>query len=657
MRTKAPHRKSRNGCLRCKARRVKCDQRAPACSRCVDRGLQCPGYSLNIRWDPRSQLQTPSSSTADRTRAGPTQTIDLFSDINSFQPSVDHQGDVLPAIDPWIPEPASISDWSLSLGELLPSTTAQVGFASLASIAPSYFPPVAMEEPTMFTNVSMPFPPNLTNPLLDFPRHQQMGLLPDDSGTNLSVETPNQAMNAWDKWRFNYPQSGSDTQHPDSQKFGAITAISHSPEITHLPTVLSDYFFKEVIKLYSVWDNQSNQLRILAGSFWQSSGVLYHTMQSMAAALLAKSFPNLRAIAIGERQMGLECLRSGNDTDEDRLIGSILLGHTASWIKPHELSHENFENSLEMLHAWASKTHDHSRLSFFGGAVDYWAMLLSFVSEPRKNHNFLRHSVVEAGPSRADGLINPHPFIGTSGSIVQVLTELGTLIFKYRKRVSEIDFISEKDLESFRKSIQEARQLERRLLAFRPLLPKSVQDPGDQTTSPAHFVKIDEGLRCTGLLQLYRVFPDLLNDRYQRWDSAALLQPRPALKTPSREERNTWLTMLALHILNINRGIPFESRTRCMQPFMFVAASCELRIDLDGGNEASGMDSNCISIQISQARDFVRSRMVAYLHVFPLQKVETIFQLIQSIWSEIDNGREVFWLDLCKKLKLGTLMG
>ncbi|VUC26934.1 unnamed protein product [Clonostachys rosea] len=560
-------------------------------------------------------------------------------------------------MDPWIPDQAPSADWPFSLGELPLSTSAQVDFAPLVPFVPFYFPPVASEEPTMTANGSVQFSSNLINPPLDFPQHLQMGQILDESETNLDVETPNRVTEAWGRWSLDHLQSGLDTQHLDTQKLGSITTFSHSPEITHLPTVLSDYFFKEVIKLYSVWDNHSNQLRILAGSFWQSSGVLYHTMQSMAAALLTKSFPNLRAIAIGERQMGLECLRSGNDTDEDRLIGSILLGHTASWIKPHELSHENFEDSLTMLHAWASKTHDHSRLSFFGGAVDYWGMLLSFVSEPRTNHDFLRHSVVEAGPSRADGMINPHPFIGTSGSIIQILTELGTLIFRYRKRVSEIDFISEADLEFFRKSIQDARQLERRLLAFRTLLPRSVQDPGDQTTSPAHFVKIDEGLRCTGLLQLYRVFPDLLNDRYQPWDTDALLQPHPALKTPSREERNTWLTMLALHILNINREIPFESRTRCMQPFMFVAASCELRMDPDGGSEASSIDRNYSSIQISQARDFVRSRMSAYLHVFPLQKVEKMFQLIQSIWSEIDNGREVFWLDVCKKLKLGTLMG
>ncbi|KAM6505357.1 hypothetical protein FSOLCH5_014581 [Fusarium solani] len=245
----------------------------------------------------------------------------------------------------------------------------------------------------------------------------------------------------------------------------------------------------------------------------------------------------MHAIATRERQLGLQWLKSGNDHDEDKMMGAILLGHTASWVNPHDLTHENFDNALVMLHTWASKTQDHSRLSFFGGAFDYWAMLLSFVSETNLDRNYLRHSIAEAGPSNANELIKPHSFIGTSGKIIQILTEVGSLIFKYRKRVAEIDFLCEGDLDSFRNSIREARQLERRLLTFEPLVSTSICDPGDQVTSTVHFVKIDEALRCTGLLQLYRVFPDLLQDRYRPWDRDTLLQPQPPSKSPSREER------------------------------------------------------------------------------------------------------------------------
>ena len=35
------HTKSRNGCFNCKKRRIKCDEAAPACSHCWEKGLQC----------------------------------------------------------------------------------------------------------------------------------------------------------------------------------------------------------------------------------------------------------------------------------------------------------------------------------------------------------------------------------------------------------------------------------------------------------------------------------------------------------------------------------------------------------------------------------------------------------------------------------------
>ncbi|KAI5463913.1 fungal-specific transcription factor domain-containing protein [Mariannaea sp. PMI_226] len=37
-------------CQLCKKRRVKCDRGQPLCQKCIRRGLECPGYSSQIRW-------------------------------------------------------------------------------------------------------------------------------------------------------------------------------------------------------------------------------------------------------------------------------------------------------------------------------------------------------------------------------------------------------------------------------------------------------------------------------------------------------------------------------------------------------------------------------------------------------------------------------
>jgi hypothetical protein len=42
--------KSRNGCLTCKKKRVKCDESKPACHNCIKRGIDCGGYSTTFKW-------------------------------------------------------------------------------------------------------------------------------------------------------------------------------------------------------------------------------------------------------------------------------------------------------------------------------------------------------------------------------------------------------------------------------------------------------------------------------------------------------------------------------------------------------------------------------------------------------------------------------
>lgn len=80
-----PHRKSRNGCLVCKQRRVKCDERRPICSNCATRDRPC-AYSRPLKiLDPRQEdASTPRSSTNSNTWSdeGGTSTRSPFSEIH-----------------------------------------------------------------------------------------------------------------------------------------------------------------------------------------------------------------------------------------------------------------------------------------------------------------------------------------------------------------------------------------------------------------------------------------------------------------------------------------------------------------------------------------------------------------------------------------------
>jgi hypothetical protein len=243
--------------------------------------------------------------------------------------------------------------------------------------------------------------------------------------------------------------------------------------------------------------------------------------------------------------------------------------------------------------------------------------------------------------------------------MVRVLTDIGILIFQYRKHMLNLVFMAEKDVDTFKNALREARKLERTLLAHRSPQLSLFKDPGDPNTPLKHLELIDEAYRCTGLLQLYRVFPDLLGERYAPWDKNDLLRPLPSDNPPTTRERQTWLTQLAVHILDILQQIPFESRTRSAQPFLMVALSSELRkheqhVCHDGQDVA--LDKT--SIQVARSRKFISSRMAAYTHILPLRKSQVICELINHVWALMDAGQQdVYWLDIAYEKKLGTMMG
>ncbi|KAE9981401.1 hypothetical protein BLS_007477 [Venturia inaequalis] len=54
--------KSRNGCVTCKAKRLKCDETKPSCQQCARRNVDCGGYRKDYKWRPFGE----TNLTADR---------------------------------------------------------------------------------------------------------------------------------------------------------------------------------------------------------------------------------------------------------------------------------------------------------------------------------------------------------------------------------------------------------------------------------------------------------------------------------------------------------------------------------------------------------------------------------------------------------------
>lgn len=437
------------------------------------------------------------------------------------------------------------------------------------------------------------------------------------------------------------------------------------PEVPSLASTLCDYFFKEVIRKYCAWDSKVNTMRVLMGNLWQQSGPLFHIIQSMSASCLAENFPYLASVAVHERKQAVELLQLGSfhhsKVKEDQLLATYLLGHTASWHDPGNLALDQFQASRSLVHEWATQGENNEArletIAFFEEGLDYWAMLVSFIGEtahPRDLPSFI--STVEP----KDRCVLPHPWSGISRQTTRTLREIGLLVANYRKRFSKIRFLTERDMDVFRAALKDARSLERRLLTTRQITSSDIQNTGDEQTTTVHLGKMEEAYRYTGLLQLYRVFPDLLADRYRPWDESNIVHIETPLKVPSPVERDEWLTKLALHIIKLLSQINFESGTRSIQPFIMVATSSELRCT----NLSTTADDpalaviNEVSMEVAHARQFIRVRLSAYSHILPLRKVAKIIELIDRIWTALDDDQpEVYWMEIAHKEDLFTIMG
>ncbi|KAM5356751.1 hypothetical protein ACJ41O_003397 [Fusarium nematophilum] len=395
--------------------------------------------------------------------------------------------------------------------------------------------------------------------------------------------------------------------------------------IGNLPTALSDFFVREAIPLYCAWDSKLNFMRIVVENAWQSSEVLYHTMENMAAACLASSILELSWTAAQERVQALQCLEADSppwtSNQEARLLATFLLGHTASWHDPRNLAKETFQATQKLVYERMAtdEAKDAKPMArFFQAVMDYWEMLLSYVTAASCTTD-QPYGGPFIGPEEppAD---QPFPtrLLGYPEQTARTLTDIGKLVFQYRKRASSIKFVTETDLDVFKNQIRDTRRLEKRLLAYKPADASKIQDIGDPTTQLGHLSNIGEACRCVALLQIYRVFSGLLVEYNNPWDNSDI----------------------------------------------FFAASNELRCGRQdvaslGWTDDRAREMGHNAIELARARSFVKARLSAYADVLLLRKIINILELVTHIWGGALDAREleVYWLDVCNQKQLGTLMG
>ncbi|EME86158.1 uncharacterized protein MYCFIDRAFT_151174 [Pseudocercospora fijiensis CIRAD86] len=599
--------KSRGGCSRCKSQHLKCDEQKPSCGRCTRLGVRCPGYVQQLKWltkhehnegGVKNTAEPTPSNLLSETVLSPLPTLASL-DWLSLTPPLESLHDPQPD-DPVLDVPGP-SNWS---------ATAQ---------------PAPVE---MNWDQNMPF-------------------------TNLEQIT--EARESEEK-QISRPRKRSLLQALQGSS-GDLIIPRPQRSLTHESTDLMSHYFKEVTRMYAMYDDHRNPFRSVVSSVYSHSLVINLAAQSMAAAFLAAAHPRFSAIGRRLRGQAMEIVSSEAVLDHRALLALMMFGPTGNWHDTSDLGVGFYNLMRDRIDSMALSgelaLHEKSinSFNFFREAMIHWEMLLVFAvdSDRMRPCKSPIGPVIELSPNKRI----PHPWTGVGRDIIQVCADIGRLVRSHRVRHQTQQFVTQAYIANMRDDLESARALESRLLACKTPDAATILEPDDPGTPVWHMTTLAEVYRYAGLLQLYRVFPDALLERLcsEEPDSLTILSEDD--RETDRGRCNRWLTAFSLEALRLLQTIPLESGTRDFQPFLLVALSSELVCDRwqisPGANfdDMGGKNMDTEFVEVSMMRKFVLDRLIHCLRLLPPKPIRVALDIVKETWRRTDSGlRDVYWLDV-----------
>lgn len=441
--------------------------------------------------------------------------------------------------------------------------------------------------------------------------------------------------------------------------------------VDDVESVLIQHYFNDVCALFSTFDSALNPFRTTIGRIFQDTPSIYYAIQSMSAAHLANTFPNMAQVGVEMQSKARHALRkelslvqSGQVSCTKTFLSIMLLGLTTSWHDSNVLGEEFLATArsliLPRLLSNADGEQRQRETQFFEESLIYWEMLMGFVTSDAMTFApsglRARGNVKKVTSARKpDGKIVPHPWTGIAPTIQILFAEVGRLVRRERMR----EMTSNIDLRRKEENALNAATLEEDLLAAEYPMADEIADLGDERTSKQDFVVIAEAYRCAGLLELYRVFPSILRKRLGTgklgWANTVDFNfPTPRYETPYEDtDTKLWLNSLSMHILDMIDSIPSSSGTICIQPILLVAAASELRFV----SSVDFFDVYANDARVCQSREFVIKRLQEYAMRLPAKPLRKMIDMIKEVWCRQDNGDNVFWLDIMDEKGYQTVIG
>jgi hypothetical protein len=196
-------------------------------------------------------------------------------------------------------------------------------------------------------------------------------------------------------------------------------------------------------------------------------------------------------------------------------LAMLMLGGSASWHDPRDLGLTFFNRIRKCLSTMPASAFTQADVDyhFFHQSMTYWEMLLSYVAED-DTLDMCERPIMSTGSTPLHFV--PHPWTGFARETQNAVQQVGRLIRKQRKMAFSHRFASLAHIRQLERDMATASELEQYLVNLSYPLEHTVVDPEDSNTPVWHLLTLAEVYRCTGLMQLYHIFPDLLDRRLSK---------------------------------------------------------------------------------------------------------------------------------------------
>lgn len=440
------------------------------------------------------------------------------------------------------------------------------------------------------------------------------------------------------------------------------------PQLTHVPTMLIEYWFKRVCPAISAYDLKINPLRWLAGKSWQSSSMVYKAMLSTATACSKDQLPHFsstkmslqfRMDASRELKDELSKVDQGllKEATGDMILASYLLGFSSSWLDTQSLGIEYFHIARKIITSLSSNSRNCEELQFFVDGLALWEMLLAAAGAGVElggdsNDSQTSERSVLAGMNREEykgkaSSVSLHPLTAGLAPAQRLLARILLSSHDHWTLNQQGRLSRRKDLHRAIQNFQTAQVLEEMALELQVPDAENFAETDDNHTPRLHFMHLAQAHHAATLLQLYQGFPDLIDLRLGHSDTS---------------ETRHFMIAMAISIVDAIKKIPVTSGTRCMLPILLVIASTELRfrptIPSGTGEKNVDLDNWSIfshDISIAQNRTFTLDCLSSFERSLPVRPITDAIRLVREVWEKLDRGEEFFWVDVMLELGLPTI--